>query len=68
MDLRNEKIEFKKKLIHCRQCRSDITKLELIKGTCKDFDDSHALKLLYFSLVRSQLEYDNLIWHTNSII
>ncbi|KAF0761870.1 Uncharacterized protein FWK35_00019659 [Aphis craccivora] len=43
------------------------SKLGFIKRTCKDFHDAHALKLLYFSLVRSQLEYANLIWHTNSI-
>jgi len=38
-----------------------------IKRTCKDFLNAHILKLLYFSLIRSQQEYANLIWHTDSI-
>lgn len=41
--------------------------LGFIKCTFKEFHNAHALKLLYFSLVRSRLEYANMIWHTNSI-
>ena len=34
----------------------------LIKRTCKDLKDIKTLKLLYCSLVRSNLEYCSIIW------
>jgi len=43
-------------------------KLGFLKRICIDFYDSSALKTLYFSLVKSQIEYDTLIWHTDSIV
>lgn len=37
-------------------------KLGLLKRKTKDFKNIHALKALYFSLVRSHLEYCSIIW------
>lgn len=42
--------------------------LGLIKRTWKSFHDPLALKTLYRSLVRSNLEYCPLIWINNTII
>lgn len=42
--------------------------LGFIKRTCKDFHDAHSLKLLYFSIVRSRLDYANLMWYIDSVI
>lgn len=36
--------------------------LGFISRTCKDFTNSFTLKILYFSLVRSILEYNSIIW------
>ena len=36
--------------------------LGLIKRTCKGLDDPKALRTLYFSLVRSNLEYSLVVW------
>jgi hypothetical protein len=44
-----------------------LAKLGFIKRTCRDFHDDIALELLYFSLVRSHLEYACLIWINNTI-
>ncbi|KAF0774071.1 putative RNA-directed DNA polymerase [Aphis craccivora] len=38
-----------------------------IRSSKIDFYDSSALKTLYFSLVRSQIEYTTLIWYTDNI-
>jgi len=35
---------------------------------CKDFYDESALKILYFTLVRSNFDYASIIWRTNNII
>jgi len=40
--------------------------LGFIKRLCKDFRDTFALKILYCSLVRSNLEYCLLIWINNT--
>lgn len=43
-------------------------KLGFVKRMCKDFYDESALKILYFTLVRSNFDYASLIWRTNNII
>ena len=40
--------------------------LGFIKRSCNDFHDPSVLKLLYCSLVRSNLEYCPLIWINNT--
>lgn len=42
-------------------------KLGLLKRMCKDFSDKSAIKILYFTLVRSHFDYASLIWRTNNI-
>jgi len=42
--------------------------LALIKRMCTDFNDASALKILYYSLVRSTLEYASLVWHSDSVL
>lgn len=42
-------------------------KLGLLKHTCRDFQDDTSLKLLYYSIVCSKLEYGFLIWQLNSL-
>jgi hypothetical protein len=44
-----------------------LAKLSFIKRTCRDFLDDIALKLLYFSLVLSHLEYECFVWRNNII-
>lgn len=43
------------------------SKLGFLKRCCSKFNNPLALKNIYFSLVRSQLEYAPLIWSPNSI-
>jgi len=43
------------------------SKLGFLKRACKDFHDEYTLKLLFFTLIRSHLEYAQLIWRSNSI-
>jgi hypothetical protein len=40
--------------------------LDVFKRSCKDFCDHFALKILYFSLVCSNLEHCPLIWINNT--
>jgi len=35
---------------------------------CKDFYDESALKILYFTIIRSNFDYASIIWRTNNII
>jgi len=42
--------------------------LGFINRTCKDFTNSNALKVLYFSLVRSSLEYNSVVWSPSSVV
>jgi len=42
-------------------------KLGLLKRMCNDFNDSSALKILYYSLVCSHIDYASLIRHSDSI-
>jgi hypothetical protein len=44
-----------------------LMKLGLLKRMCSDFNNSSALKILYYSLVRSHIDYASLIWHSDSI-
>lgn len=39
-----------------------LAELDFIKRTCKRFHVDLTLKLLYFTLVRSQIKYVSLIW------
>jgi hypothetical protein len=41
--------------------------LGFIKHTCSSFSDPIPLKLLYCSLVRSNLEYCSLVWLNNTL-
>ena len=44
------------------------TIIGFINRTCKDFTNSDALKILYFSLVRSSLEYNSVVWSPSSVV
>ncbi|XP_060878360.1 uncharacterized protein LOC132950803 [Metopolophium dirhodum] len=44
------------------------TILGFINRTCQDFTNSDALKILYFSLVRSSLEYNSVVWSPSSVV
>jgi len=41
---------------------SALSRLGFLKRNCSKFNNQHALKNIYVSLVRSQLEYATLIW------
>jgi len=43
------------------------SKLGFLKRSCSDFNPQ-ALKIIYFTLIRSQLEYATLIWSLNSLV
>jgi len=62
----DSKLSFNKHVDYVRN--KSFMKLGLLKRICIDFYDSSALKTLYFSLVRSQIEYATLIWHTDNIV
>jgi len=42
-------------------------KLGLIKLICTVSNNELALKVLYYSLIRSKLEYVSLVWHLDSV-
>ena len=44
------------------------SKLGFLKRQCSNFNNHFALKNIYFSIVRSQLEYAAFIWSPNSLI
>jgi hypothetical protein len=61
----DSKLSFNKHVDYVRN--KSFMKLGLLKLICIDFYNSSALKTLYFSSVRSQIEYDTLIWHIDNI-
>jgi hypothetical protein len=61
----DSKLSFNKHVDYIRN--KSFMKLGLLKGMCINFHDHSALKTLNFSLVRSQIEYASIIWHTDNI-
>ncbi len=57
----DEKLSFIKHIDHI--CNSSMKLLGLIFRTCRSFSDINALKMIYFSYVRSKLEYCSIVWN-----
>lgn len=48
-------------------CKKSFMKLGLLKRMFSDFNDSSAINILYYSLVRSHIDYGSLILHSDNI-